>query len=87
MSTVNVSAKGQLVVPGQLRKKYNIKPMSKIELMDTGYGVMLIPIPEDPVKASRGMLKGGKASTKTLLTLRRKDKEIEEIKFGRLKNG
>jgi hypothetical protein len=39
---------------------------------------MLIPLTGDPVASSRGMLKGTKVSTRSLLKARKEDKVLEE---------
>jgi len=78
MALGTVSSRGQLVIPRKLRDKYGIKPGTKVEWIETGQGLMLIPIGDDPVRDSRGMLKGTKVSTKSLLEEREKDKKLEE---------
>lgn len=70
-----VSSRGQLVIPSKLRRKYKIKAHSKIEWLDTGKGLALIPIPDDVITSSRGILK--KVSTRTLLQAREEDKQRE----------
>ena len=85
MATVTVSQKGQLVIPKKLREKYGIKDQTLLELIDTGDGVLLVPIAGDPIRSSRGMLKGTKVTTQALLESRRTDREIEEHKFFRAK--
>jgi len=77
MITSSVSTKGQLVIPNKLRKKYGIEPHSKVQWIDTGQGLMLIPLTGDPVTSSRGMLKGTKVSTRSLLEARRQDTVLE----------
>ncbi len=85
MATGTVSEKGQLVIPKKLRIKYGLKAKSQVEWIDTGQGLMLIPISKDPVKSSRGMLKGTKITTESLLEMRKKDKEIEIKKSEKVK--
>jgi len=74
----SVSVRGQLVIPHKLRKKYGIEPHSQVRWIDTGQGLMLIPLTDDPVASSRGMLKGTKVSTRSLLKARKEDKVLEE---------
>lgn len=86
MITSSVSTKGQLVIPYSLRKKYDIKPHTMVRWIDTGEGIMLIPYNNanninniiDPVTSSRGMLKGTKVSTHSLLEAKKEDKLLEE---------
>jgi len=60
-------------MPSKLRKKYGIKPHSIVRWIDTGRGLMIVPLTGDPVTSSRGMLKGTKVSTRSLLEARRQD--------------
>lgn len=81
--TVTVSAKGQLVIPAMLRKRYHIRPGSRIELLDTGRQIVMVPVPKnakDAFEASRGMLKG--YSTKEFLQWRRRERRREHAKLG-----
>ena len=52
LSTVTV--RGQTAIPAAIRKKYNIKPKTKIEWMDDGHTITVMPVPQDPVKALKG---------------------------------
>ena len=66
--------KGQVVIPAALRKKYNIKKGSKVNIYEGEGNVIIIkPLPEDPIEASKGMLKGKTSLLKALL----KDREDE----------
>lgn len=73
--TSTVSSRGQLVIPSRLRTKYKIRANSKVEWIDTGKLITLVPIPDDLITSSRGILK--KISTKTLLQSRMEDKQLE----------
>lgn len=57
MSKAIVSPKGQIVIPAELRKKYGIRPQGVVEVIDKEGIIYLIPLPPDPVKALRGLLK------------------------------
>lgn len=56
--TVTLSARGQLVVPAPIRKRWRLKPGARLEFVDTGTAIFLVPLPKDPFTASRGSLKG-----------------------------
>ena len=74
MTISKVTIKGQVIIPAQLRKKFNIKKGTRIAIMEGEGRVILIkPLPDDPIEASRGMLKGKKSLTKALL----KDRHVE----------
>lgn len=72
-----VSVRGQTVIPQEIREQLGIKPESEVAWWVRDGRVMMIPIPEDPIAASRGMLKGSGLSTEELLEERRKDLELE----------
>ena len=69
-----LSTKGQLVIPAELRRKYGIKPGTRVEIIDRGDQIVLQPITEEYVRKLRGSLKGGNA-LRILEEERRKDKE------------
>ncbi len=70
---VTVSQKGQLVIPAAVRKRYRIVPGSRVEILDTGQEIVLVPVPKDAFRASRGMLKG--YSVKAFLNWRRQERQ------------
>ncbi|HBU08170.1 MAG: hypothetical protein A2321_00915 [Omnitrophica WOR_2 bacterium RIFOXYB2_FULL_45_11] len=67
--TITVSARGQMVIPASIRKRYGLRQKSTVELLDLGKEVVIIPIPEKSLLKSRGMLKG--VSTNDLIMERR----------------
>jgi AbrB family looped-hinge helix DNA binding protein len=77
MTNVTVSAKGWVVIPADLRKKYGIKPGSKLRFVDYGGMLELVLVSEHPVESAAGMLKGGKSLTAALLAEHRRELENE----------
>ena len=75
--TVIMSNKGQLVIPAKVRKRYHMTPGSRIEVLDTGQQIVLVPVPKDAFRTSGGMLKG-KMTVQDLLNERRKEREREQ---------
>lgn len=71
-----VTKKGQVVVPVALRKKYKIETGTKVQWIDTGTIIRVVPIPKDPVGALRGCSEGEKLTEK-LLKSRKEDKDLE----------
>ena len=78
--TLKLSSKGQVVIPSSIRKRYHLKAHSKLELLDQGGQIVLVPVPKDSFKASRGILKG-LVSTDDLLAMRRQEREAERLKY------
>jgi len=82
MAIVKVSEKGWVVIPKELRKKYGIKPGSRVNLMEWDGSLVLVPIPSGPAAGLRGMLKtSGILATEELLRERGLDLEREEAKI------
>ena len=75
--TAKVSLRGQTVIPAELRQKYNIRPNSRVEFIDAGGEIVLIPVPENGFKTARGMLKGKGMSLKDLWDFRRAERARE----------
>lgn len=73
--TVTVSHRWQTVIPAEIRRRYGIQANSKIEIIDTGKEIILVPLPKDAFKSSRGALRG--VGTSDLLRLRRKERRRE----------
>ncbi len=79
MIVSSVSTKGQLVIPHELRQKYGIKPNTIMRWIDKGQGLMLVPLTDDPISSSKGMLKGTNISTKSYLKAKEEDKRLEDM--------
>lgn len=82
MQTAVVSAKGWVVVPKEYRLKYNLKPGTRVQVVDYGGVLSIIPLPEQPVTALRGLLAGGPSLTADLLTERQEERAREEGEIG-----
>lgn len=78
-----ISSKGQIVIPAALREKYGLKANSLIRVMEMDGHIAVIPIPEDPIKAARGMLRGGLPAGRHMAEIRAEEQEIESKKRGR----
>ena len=68
-----VTARGQIVIPVALRRKYGIKKGTRIIVTDNRDAIVLKPVTEQYLKNLQGSLKG-KGGFKALLYERRKDK-------------
>ncbi|MFC1849387.1 AbrB/MazE/SpoVT family DNA-binding domain-containing protein [candidate division CSSED10-310 bacterium] len=55
-----ITRKGQVVIPAILRKKYKIEAGMRIQWIDNGRTIQLIPIPHDPIAALKGCSEGEK---------------------------
>ena len=55
---LTISNKGWVVIPAELRKKYNLLPGTEVVIVDYGGVLSIIPALQNPIKQGRGMLKG-----------------------------
>jgi AbrB family looped-hinge helix DNA binding protein len=75
-----VSAKGWVVIPALLRKRFGIEPGTSIEFQEIDEKIFLIPENKDPVDAFFGKLSGKRSLTKALLEERTKEMRREEAR-------
>ena len=67
MTTLTISTKGWIVIPAELRRKYNLEPGVQVQVVDYGGVLALVPLWEKPVEQAIGMLKGATSLTQNLL--------------------
>lgn len=73
MHTARVTTNGRLTLPRQLRRKYGIKPGTKICFIERGSEILLQPVTKAYIRSVCGMLKSKTSVTQELLSERRKD--------------
>ena len=74
MTISKATVKGQVIIPVELRRKFNIKKGTRVAILEGEDRVILLkPLPDDPIEASRGVLKGKTSLTKALLKDRREE--------------
>jgi AbrB family looped-hinge helix DNA binding protein len=73
MYTVKTLAKGQVVIPAKLRRKFRIQPGSELQVLEYGGVIYLIPPVADPIKAAAGCLPKRPSLAKRLLKERKRD--------------
>lgn len=70
-----VTTKGQVVIPMDLRAKYEIQKGTRVHFAEENGRIYLVPLNEKLIDQYAGILKGGKDSlTKALLEERRKER-------------
>lgn len=85
MQVVKMSAKSQVVIPVELRKKAGLRPGSEVLVaLDREGRVILEAVPEDPIEAACGMLKGGPSAQEVKDRNRREEDAFEAKKLARL---
>ncbi len=80
MDAAYVTSKGQLVVPARIRRKYGIKPGTKICFIERDSEILFQPVTREYIRSVCGMLKSGTSATEELLRERAQDKEREEVR-------
>ncbi len=75
--TSKVSLRGQTVIPAALREKYHIRPNSRVEFLDAGGEIILLPLPANGFKKARGFLKNSGMSLTGLQSFRRQERARE----------
>ena len=73
-----VSAKGWVVIPAALRKKFQIKPGTLVEFKETGGRITIIPKQIDPVEELYGKLTKKPSLTRALMESRKEELQREE---------
>ncbi len=79
MPVVKTSAKGQVVIPSEIRERIGLRPGGKVLVTLAGERTVAIePLPDDPIEAACGMLQDGASLTLALLKERQEERAREE---------
>jgi len=73
-----VTKQGQTTIPHQLRQRYGVRAKTRLRWIDTGQGMLVVPVPDNSIKTARGMLADKRTSMQTFLAVKE-----EEIQLGR----
>lgn len=73
MVTVKTLAKGQIVIPMELRRRFGIEPGSFLEVRVAEDHLQLHPLPADPIAAFRGSLARRPSLAKDLASEHRRE--------------
>jgi bifunctional DNA-binding transcriptional regulator/antitoxin component of YhaV-PrlF toxin-antitoxin module len=68
----SVTVRGQTAIPATIRKRFNIVAHTKLEWIDDGVTISVIPIPKNPVHSLRG-----KFRQKGLMTALKRERHEE----------
>ncbi len=81
MEESTITSKGQIVVPAKLRRRYGLKPGTKVYFIERNDEILFQPQTKEFIRSVHGLLASQTAVTKELLKERAKDKEHEEAKL------
>ena len=84
METAYITSKGQLVIPAKLRRRYGMKPGTKVCFVERENEILFQPVTKEYIRSVCGMLKSDTSVTQELLKERANDKEREEAKLEKL---
>ena len=81
MNTAYVTSKGQLVVPSRIRRRFGIKPGTRVNFVEEGDRIIFQPVTREYIDSFCGVFKqkpGEKSVVQELLEERRAEKEKED---------
>ncbi len=81
MNTAYVTSKGQLVVPSRIRRRFGIKPGTRVNFVEEGDRIIFQPVTREYIDSFCGVFKqkpGEKSVVQELLDDRRAEKEKED---------
>jgi AbrB family looped-hinge helix DNA binding protein len=87
MESAYVTSKGQLVIPARLRRRFGIKPGTRVCFIERGNEIIFQPVTKEYIRSLCGSLKSDTSVTAELLKERAKDKEREEGKLAKVSAG
>lgn len=77
METGYVTSKGQIVIPSKLRRRFGIKPGTRINFFEEENGIKIIPVTSETIKANIGFLgKDGPSLLKALMEEKKREREL-----------
>lgn len=81
MRTTTISKGGQLSIPAEVRHRWGTR---NVAIEDRGGTIVVRPIPDDPISAAIGSLRGGKSSSgRASAAVRAEEAETDSAKRAR----
>lgn len=80
MHKVKISGKGQIAIPAELRRRYDLKKVDQLILRECEDSIVLCPLAEKPLLQLRGKYKDDQAETLSKQLLKERAVEREQDK-------
>ncbi|MEJ7749047.1 MAG: hypothetical protein WKF56_07070 [Candidatus Limnocylindrales bacterium] len=74
MKQAMISKGGQVSIPAEIRHRWGT---SRLLVDDRGDELVFLPLPDDPIAAARGSLRGARTTARTSDSVRRQTREEE----------
>lgn len=71
-----VTTKGQLVIPSKLRRRFGIKPGTRVNFFEDGDGIKIVPVTPETIEANIGFMKTDGKLLKALMEEKKKEREL-----------
>jgi len=80
MHKVTISGKGQIAIPAELRRRYDLKKGDQLILRESEDSILLCPLAEKPLLQLRGKYKDDQAEALSKQLLKERSVEREQDK-------
>ena len=67
MSVIQVSQKGQILIPKAIRKRQGVTPGARVQIFEQPEGILIKPAPEGPIDTACGFIDGNFSLTDDLI--------------------
>ncbi|MBX3054648.1 MAG: AbrB/MazE/SpoVT family DNA-binding domain-containing protein [Caldilineaceae bacterium] len=78
MTTATISAKGWIVIPVEMRRKYGLNPGEQVLLVDYGGVLSIVPSFADPIGQAAGHFRGNNSLIEALLADRSRERARDQ---------
>lgn len=78
MKSAILSKKGWVVIPQDLRERYHLKQGDRVQIIDYGDVISIIPLSQPSITHALGWLKGSTSLTQELVKSREQDAEARK---------
>jgi AbrB family looped-hinge helix DNA binding protein len=76
METSVVTRKGQVVIPSRIRRKYKIKGGTKVQFLENGETINIMPITAEFIRSKAGFMGTKGKLLKLLMEEKKKEREL-----------